>query len=97
MKKLYDVIVEVASFPEIYLGKPSLERLYAFLGGFLHQNEQADDHCLDGFNDYVARKYRIQSDHNWSSIIQFYSLDERDAFKTFMKLFHEYCPRKPEG
>ena len=91
MNSLINVIDIVTNFPELYIGKPSLERLYAFIGGYLFQNEEADDHCLDGFNEYVARKYRIQSDHNWASIIQFFSSNEEEAFQKFIILFNEYC------
>lgn len=90
MDSLYNTIKRVTEFPELYIGKPSLERLYAFISGYLYQNEVADDHCLDGFNDYVAQKYRISSDHNWSSIIQFFSNSEKEAFERFIQLFDEF-------
>lgn len=73
MESLHEMIEKVAAFPELYLGKSSLERFYAYIGSFLHQNEEANDHCLDGFNDFVSEKYSINSDHNWASIIQFFS------------------------
>ena len=91
MKKLFDVIQEVTVFPEIFIGRPSLERLHAFIDGFLYQNEAADDHCLDGFTEFVSRKYGICSDHNWASIIQFFSNSEEEAFASFIRLFSEYC------
>ena len=94
MKKLHDLILEVSSFPEIYLGKPSLERLYAFIGGFLYQNEAANDSSLDGFTAYIAQKYGIQTDHNWASIIQFFSYDEREAFDSFIMLYKSYCDQR---
>lgn len=90
MKKLNEVIQEVTAFPEIYIGRPSLERFYAFVAGYLFQNEEANDHCLDGFTNFVSQKYGISSDHNWSSIIQFFSNGEEDAFNLFIKLFAEY-------
>ena len=90
MESLKSVIGEVTSFPELYLGKPSLERLYAFIGGFLYLNSEADDHCLDGFNEYVAAKYGIKTTHNWSSIISFFSSTEQEAFDNFKKIFSEY-------
>lgn len=90
MQRLSSVIKMITDFPEIYLGRPSLERLYAFLGGYLYQNESADDHCLDGFNEYIAQKFGINSDHNWASIIQFFSNSEKEAFDTFIILFEEF-------
>lgn len=94
MESLYSLIKKVIAFPELYIGKPSLERLYAFIGGYLHQNEKADDHCLDGFTEYVAQKYHILSDHNWSSIIPFFSNNEEEAFRTFAELFEEFVTEK---
>ena len=93
MERLKDVIITVSSFPELYIGKPSLERLYAFIGGYLHNNSEGDDHCLDGFNEYVSAKYRINTDHNWSEIISFFSSNENEAFETFKSLFCDYCKK----
>ena len=90
MECLLDLIKKITVFPELYIGRPSLERLYAFIGGYLHQNEGADDHCLDGFNEFISDKYGIQSDHNWSEIIQFYSYDEQEAFAKFIQHFAEF-------
>ena len=94
MKKLNDVILEIIAFPEIYLGKRSVDRLYAFLGGFLHQNNGVDDHSLDGFTEFVAKKHRMTTDHNWASLICFFSVDERDAFDSFVKLYTEFTATK---
>ena len=90
MEYLYELIMRVSDFPEIYLGKPSLERLYAFIGGYLEAKPEADDHCLDGFNEYVSEKYGINSDHNWSGIISFFSTSEKQAFEQFKTLFAEF-------
>lgn len=93
-RTLYDVILEILKRPELYLGEPSLERLYAFLSGFLYQNELADDHCLDGFNEYIADIYRIQVDRNWASIIRFFSNSDQEAFEKFRKYFSDYTNAK---
>ena len=92
--KLHELIVKVSKHPELYLGKPSLERLYAFIGGFLYQNANANYKCLDGFNQYIADIYDIKSDHNWASIIQFYSSTEEDAFSAFVKHFNDFTHRE---
>lgn len=94
MEKLHDVILEVISFPEIYLGKRSVEKLEAFLNGFLYQNNEANDFSLDGFTEFVAKKHRMATDHNWASLISFFAVDERDAFESFIKLYNEFCATK---
>ena len=90
MDSLYTVIREIVDFPEIYIGKKSLERLYAFIGGYLHHNTTIDASCLEGFNEYVAEKYRIKTSHNWASIIDFFSNNEDAAFDTFIELFEAF-------
>ena len=90
MDTLEELIIKISDFPELYIGKPSVERLFAFLGGFLYQNSSVNDHCLEGFTEYVAQKYRIKTDHNWSSIIQFFSNTEQEAFNNFVQLFKEF-------
>ena len=91
---LEETIKTVIKFPELYLGKPSLERLYAFIGGYLFQNNNVNDHCLDGFDAFVAEKYGMRTTHNWSSIIQFFSNSEREAFDTFIVCFDEFQKKK---
>ena len=90
MHSLRDLIYSISKRPEIYIGRPSLERLYAFIGGYLTANNEMDDHCLDGFNEFVSQKFHINTDHNWSEIIQFFSNSEQQAFEKFIKLFEEF-------
>lgn len=90
MGKLYNMIVTVLERPELYIGRCSVQRLYAFINGYLYENDEANDHCLDGFNEFVAQKYNIASDHNWASIIEFFSCDGKEEMKLFKKLFEEF-------
>ena len=94
MDSLHDLIKTIAKRPEIYLGRPSVQRLYAFIGGYLYGNPTADDHCLDGFNEFVAQRFGIRSDHNWADIIEFFSDSEKDEFALFMKLFEEFTAQR---
>jgi len=73
-----------------------LERLFAFINGYKNHNSydvNAND-CLDGFNQYVAERYKMDTDHNWSSIIQFFYETEKDAFDEFYKLLDEFMKSK---
>lgn len=94
MNTLYDVITTVIEKPELYIGKRSVQRLYAFIGGFLHGNELADDHCLDGFNEYIATRYNIKSSHNWACIIEFFSDCNGDEIALFREHFLAFCRDK---
>lgn len=93
MERLSDMLKVVVAFPEIFLGYPSLERLYAFIGGFCYANEDADDGCLDGFNEYCHNSYHMNTDHNWVSIIRFFSYDDQHAFETFIKDFNDFSAK----
>ena len=90
MEQLKDLIHKISSYPELYLGKKSLDRLHVFLDGYLYGNATANDHCLDGFTEFVAQKYRISTDHNWSSIINFFSNTEQEAFDEFIRRFEVF-------
>lgn len=94
MQTLHQLIEAIIARPEIYIGKPSVDRLYAFISGFLIGSKEADDHCLDGFNAYIAQKYRLNTSHNWSSILQFFSTSEQAAFDLFVRHFQEFTDLK---
>lgn len=97
MQSLYDLIITITESPELYIGKKSIQRFYAFIGGFLHQNNGADDHCLNGFQEYVAEHYGIRSSHSWASIIEFYSNSGEEEMALFKKLFHAFTQNKTAG
>lgn len=82
MDMIYNLLQEIRQRPEIYIGKPSLELLYAYLNGYMHNSKECN-HCLVGFNEYIANVYAINSDHNWSSIIRFFNNTEEEAFQKF--------------
>lgn len=92
MAKLYDVIKTVTTHPGpfLYLGEPSVKLLYAYIGGFLHDNEESDDHCLDGFNEFVAKEFGLNTTHNWAQIIEFFSTTKQDEILLFTKLFDAF-------
>ena len=98
MDSLKELINKITEFPELYIGKPSVELLYAFLGGFLYQNDSADDHCLDGFNEFVLQKYRLRTDHNWANVIRFFPIQSKKHFihslnclRNFLKAVDKIC------
>lgn len=94
MNKLHDLITAIINRPELYLGKSSIQRMYAYIGGFLHQNNDVDDHCLEGFNEYVAARYKINSDHNWADIIEFFSINNQDEIIIFKQLFDDFTQKR---
>ena len=97
MDRLYDILLDIKNRPELYIGKPSLERLYAFIGGYIYcetLNNSNYVNCLDGFNEYIAVVYNIKTSHNWSRIIDFYSTTDDEAFKKFYKHLDDFMKKK---
>lgn len=90
MSELYTMITTIVDNPKLYLGRPSIQRLYAYIGGYLHQNNNANDQCLCGFNEYIAAYYKINSDHNWADIIQFFANSGQEEIDLFKKHFESF-------
>lgn len=97
MDKLYDLITDILDKPDLYIRRRSVQLLYAFIGGYLYRNEAVDTHCLDGFNEYIAERYGVQSDHNWADIIQFFSNSGHEEIELFKKHFKEFTRVKSTG
>lgn len=97
MCTLYNLIMTIIEKPELYLGKSSIQRMYAYIGGYLHQNNEVNDHCLDGFTEYISTHYQIKSDHNWADIIQFFSTNGQEEIDLFRKHFDAFMKEKQHG
>lgn len=84
---LYNLLENIKTRPEIYIGTKSLMSLRYFLDGALHfLSLDEESNCADflrGFQEWIEIRYDVSSDHHWSSIIMFYSSNEADAFDTF--------------
>jgi hypothetical protein len=83
MDMIYNLLQDIRKRPEIYIGKPSLELLNAYVNGYMHNSGKECNNCLLGFNEYIAKIYNLDTDHNWSSIIQFFYKTEEEAFNKF--------------
>ena len=74
--------------PSVYLGKPSISCIQAFLSGYNVAQYQLglplqQENPLDGFQDWIQKKFNIDSSQSWANIILFFSQDERDALDIF--------------
>jgi hypothetical protein len=63
------------------------------LNGFLFENEAGNDHCLDGFSDYVADRCRVPRGHNWADMIELFSASDQAEIQLFEKYFREYTDK----
>lgn len=99
MNRTYLLLKEIQKNPYIYVGKLSLERLYAFISGYQYSERERDPEyrsCLDGFNEFVSEHYGLHTDHNWANMIEFFSTSEQEAFNTFYTLLEEFIQNKGE-
>jgi hypothetical protein len=95
MDKVYQLLTEIKKLPEIYLGKLSFERFHSFVDGFCsNETNDAEGCCLDGFTEFVAKHYKMGTDHGWYELIQFFNFDEKSAFETFYELLDQHIKRK---
>ena len=72
--------------PALYIGKKSLDRLSDFLSGYvycMYEQQGLSVQPLPGFQEYISKEFAIQSAHNWSDIISFFSSSEEEAFDNF--------------
>ena len=79
--------------PGVYFGKKSLEALSFTLGGYMLREREIDKESgswFSGFQDFVARYYRVEASRGWCDIIRFFSATEEEAFDKFYQLLKEY-------
>ena len=97
MDNLYKSLMEIRKLPELYIGKKSLDRLYAYINGFLDCQQRLgyDYHsCLDGFQEFIKEKYNLGTDHDWASLISFFCTTDEAAMRTFWNFFDEFMNSK---
>lgn len=96
--EMYELLMKIKNCPPLYLGKESIERLSVFLRGYrLYRESVGIDlkkDCLNGFDDYIACKYRMDHQHSWSEILLFCCMDDRIAFYRFYEEFEQFIKQK---
>lgn len=94
---LYEMLQNIKQRPGMYLGRCSITRLRSFLDGYMGARQDLglplteQEREFDGFQEWTQKRFNINSNHGWDSIILFYSADERDALNTFFELFEAFC------
>jgi hypothetical protein len=89
MSSIKNLLAQIQSRPAMYLGKRSILCLKAFIDGwYLRSPETVEDRdTMSAFQEWIEKKYNIQSSQSWDRIILFYSQDEYDALEIFFKEF----------
>lgn len=93
MDDILTLLTQVRQNPNIYLGKSSLELLFAFITGCLCYKNIKEKSCpnfLPGFQEFVQKKYNIIKSYGWAQIIRKQSSTDSDAFYAFFDLLDEF-------
>jgi len=98
MDRFDSILLRIKERPGVYLGKPSLKRLSAFLGGYLIcMHDITKDRTIDfypGFQDYIQQRYRITSTQGWDKIIDFFCIKDEEAFYRFFEHLDEFLEQQ---
>lgn len=96
MTDIYELMKRIKSRPGMYLGKPYITRLKAFLDGYIGARNdlgfplKEQEETLNRFQQWIQSRYNIKSSQSWADIILFYSVDETDGLNKFFDLFDKF-------
>ena len=93
---LYNLLARIKQRPGMYLGKVSLTRLKMLLMGYgmsrgeLGLQLTQEEKQFAQIQQWIQRKYQINSSEGWESIILSQVEDEKLAFDLFFELFEQF-------
>ena len=96
---LYQLFDSIKQRPAFFLNQQSVVGLHSFLLGFqtakkMYQlPEDDDERDFAGFQEWVAKRYNVQTGQGWPRIIDFFARDDRDSLDLFFKLLEAYKNR----
>ena len=92
MNSIEELLSQIKTRPEMYIGRSSISCLKAFIDGWFYRDSTSisDSELMDGFQNWIEQKYNINTSHSWCDIILFYSQDESKALIKFFKEFDEW-------
>ncbi len=83
-----DFCTHIRKRPGMYLGCPSVERLYFFVEGY--RTAGGDVGKFDGFGDFVRKRFKTTYNGPWVSLIQFHAEGEANQWSLFERIWEEY-------
>lgn len=94
LDKPTDLLNKILERPALYVGRESVVLVKAFIDGYeLAHYEVGDSNsdilCL-GFQNWVAKRFHIETAHDWASIISFMGISEEAAFSLLRQLWKKY-------
>ena len=99
----YQLLYSIKQKPAFFLNQQSAAGLHSFLLGWktaknayqLPQDE--DERDFAGFQEWVAKRYKIGTSQSWPRIITFFSRDEKESLALFFELLDEYRSQESLG
>ena len=96
---IHDVLRGLRHQNGAMLGRKSAESISTFLDGYAFARREAGDagdvDFLLTFNDWVRKRFRIESTQGWAKVISFFCNQESEEMQLFWKLYDEYMSRRP--
>ena len=99
MNNLYIKLQEGRRRPELYLNEKSLDKLSAFILGYMLCEEDClkkRNKLFDGLEKYIDLKYNIKT-HNVFQVISSYNIPQTRAFDKFFELLEDFLRLHPEN
>lgn len=91
-KMFIDMLFEVEKCPGAYLGEPSLQRLFDFIGGYELAFSELKGYRLhfdNEFQRFIEKKYSSDGTHHWNSLISS-GISDAVALERFYALLREF-------
>ncbi len=100
MSNLSDILQKIKKSPSFYLGRYSIVSFQSFLCGYGVAEREAglpktsENNKFGEFQEWIQKRFCIESTQSWTSIILFYYEDERIALDKFFELWSEFLNRE---
>ena len=89
---LIDVLFnKIMQRPAMYFGEPNLTCFRAFMDGWQMDVTNSEiRHFMNGFHDWVVRRYEVRDNVCWTRIIRYHSTSDTVALQNTFTLMQEY-------
>ncbi|GAP99418.1 hypothetical protein [Leptolyngbya sp. NIES-2104] len=98
MDGLFEILGKIKAQPGMYLGSPSVENLFMFLVGYKTARRELGIEPTEeelkfygAFQPWLQEKFKIRTNNSWAALIQFHSVNQKEAFDHFFSLLEEFC------
>ena len=94
--KLFEFLTNMSSIPEMYLGRPKISLLNAYISGFIKGEEENNVKywCFNFklFHEYIAMKYNRGDfwTRGWATILEEEYWDTKQALDKFFEHLEEF-------